>query len=544
MVERTRGNWYVRPLGALGILTAEYLTISFGFDAQPLLERAGVWGGLGWMGLVGPAVIAFGTALWILGGAKLRAAFTRSSSTTLDAPPLLPRILFHLVCFAGFFAVTTIVFGRETPPSGPPELWILLWLLAGAGVLLSLVPVAAGGLRLLPLLRELAAPLVLASLLAIVAWGAGLTTLGLWEPLGRMTLDAVVATLGVFISPIYFDPSDAAVGTEAFWVRVTPVCSGYEGIGLIIVFLSAYLVGFRERFRFPRVLTLLPVAVFAVWLLNVVRIVVLILVGHAGYPEIAIDGFHSKAGWLYFCIVALGAVWVSQRVRWFAANPNAPRGNVINPSAPFLLPLLAVVATALVTGMFVHEFDYLYPLRVAMGLLVLAWYRKDYVAGLRNHLRGRSIASWHAVGIGVAVYVVWIGASALMGPYSSEAAPDELFELATPIAAVWVMARLIGSILVVPIVEELAFRGFLLRRIISSDFTKVPYGEWRWPAVLISSLAFAAVDQQWIGGLAAGFLYAYAQKRRGLLSDAIVAHAVTNALIAAQVLFAGHWSLW
>jgi CAAX prenyl protease-like protein len=206
--------------------------------------------------------------------------------------------------------------------------------------------------------------------------------------------------------------------------------------------------------------------------------------------------------------------------------------------------LLAVVATALVTGMFVYEFDYLYPLRVGMGLLVLAWYRKDYVAGLRNHLRGRSIASWHAVGIGVAVYVVWIGASALMGPYSSEAAPDELFELATPIAAVWVMARLIGSILVVPIVEELAFRGFLLRRIISSDFTKVPYGEWRWPAVLISSLAFAAVDQQWIGGLAAGFLYAYAQKRRGLLSDAIVAHAVTNALIAAQVLFAGHWSLW
>ena len=43
---------------------------------------------------------------------------------------------------------------------------------------------------------------------------------------------------------------------------------------------------------------------------------------------------------------------------------------------------------------------------------------------------------------------------------------------------------------------------------------------------------------------AAGVLYAYAQKRRGLLSDAIVAHAVTNALIAMQVLFAGHWSLW
>jgi membrane protease YdiL (CAAX protease family) len=44
--------------------------------------------------------------------------------------------------------------------------------------------------------------------------------------------------------------------------------------------------------------------------------------------------------------------------------------------------------------------------------------------------------------------------------------------------------------------------------------------------------------------LVAGILYAYAQKRRGLLSDAIIAHAVTNALIALQVLVLGHWALW
>jgi exosortase E/protease (VPEID-CTERM system) len=350
--------------------------------------------------------------------------------------------------------------------------------------------------------------------------------------------------LGVLVSPIYFDPSDAAVGTEQFWVRVTPVCSGYEGIGLMIVFLSAYLVGFRERFRFPHVLLLLPAAVIAVWLLNVVRIVVLILVGHAGYPDLAIDGFHSKAGWLYFCAAALGAVWFSQRVRWFAADPNAPRGNVINPSAPFLLPVLAMVATALVTGVFVHEFNALYPVSAGVGLLVLAWYRKDYAAGLRHHLRGRSVISWHAIGIGVAVYVVWIGSATLTGSHSFEAAPEGLLELTKPLAAVWIFARVFGSVVVIPIVEELAFRGFLLRRLIASDFTEVSYDRWHWPAVLISSLAFAAVDQQWIGGFAAGFLYAYAQKRRGLLSDAIVAHAVTNALIAMQVLVAGHWSLW
>jgi exosortase E/protease (VPEID-CTERM system) len=496
------------------------------------------------MGLLGPALIAFGTALWILGGSTLRDAFAQSASTALEAPPLWPRVLVHLLCFAVFFGLTVVVFDHERPPVGPAELWMVLWSFAGVASLLSLGPVAAGGLRLMPLFRKLAIPIGLSGLLALVAWSAGLTALGLWSHLNRATLVGVAVLLSIFVPSIYFDPAEAAVGTDEFWIRVTPICSGYEGIGLIAVFLSAYLVVFRERFRFPHALLLLPVAILAVWLFNIVRIVALILVGHAGYPDIAVGGFHSKAGWLLFCGIALGAVWVSQHVRWFAADPEAPRGGVINPSAPFLLPLLAVVATALVTGLFVDELDYFYPLRAVIGLLALAWYRQDYVTGLRRRLRDRSIVSWHAVGVGVAVYALWIGISTFTHPYTSEPPPEALTELAAPLTAVWVLGRVLGAVLVAPIVEELAFRGFLLRRLIASDFTKVPFDQWQWRAVLISSLGFAALHQQWIGGFVAGIFYAYAQKRRGLLSDAIVAHAVTNALIAIQVLWAGHWSLW
>jgi peptidoglycan/LPS O-acetylase OafA/YrhL len=108
-------------------------------------------------------------ALWILGGSTLRAAFIRSAATAPEAPPLWPRLAIHLMCFAAFFALTTVVFGSDPPPQGPPEVWIILWLLGGAGTLLSLLPVAARGLSLLPLLRELAVPLGLASLLGLVA---------------------------------------------------------------------------------------------------------------------------------------------------------------------------------------------------------------------------------------------------------------------------------------------------------------------------------------------------------------------------------------
>ena len=494
------------------------------------------------MGLVGPAVIAFGTSLWILGRAELVAAL-QSTSSHRDTR-LWSRLTIHLTCFAGLVALTAVLFGIEAPPPGPPWVWVGLWLLAAVANVVSLIPIAFGIRRLVQLARELSAPLAFATLLAFLAVAAGLATLSMWDQLNGVTLHSVARVLDSLVSPVYFDPAELAIGTPEFWVRVAPVCSGYEGIGLILVFLSAYLAVFHKRLRFPNVLVLIPVSIVLMWLLTVLRIVALILVGHFWSADVAIGGFHSKAGWLVFCGVALGAVSLTQSVGWFASESPEERSKTSNPSAPFLLPLLAVIATTLVTGLFVGDFDYFYPLRLIVALFALAWYRDDYLSGLRQHLRGRSAFSWHAVGIGLAVYVLWFGLSAWTDDLPVTGPPEELRLMAPPLAAAWILAHALGSVMTVPVVEELAFRGFLLRRLIGSDFTKVPYERWSWSAVLISSLAFAAVHQQWMGGFVAGLLYAYAQKRRGLLSDAIVAHAVTNALIAAEVLIAGHWSLW
>jgi len=533
---------YLRPLGALGLLTLEYLIVTFCFDAYQLVEAGGELGGLGWMGLVGPALIAFGTSLWILAGAEVRRAF--ATIPALDAAGLWPRVALQLGCFAAFFAVTGALFANDSTPKGPTWVWVGLWLVTGGATLASLIPIAFGSRRLVVLVRELAAPLGLSTLLALLALGAGLATVTWWDRLNGVTLYSVAFVLDALVSPIYFDPAELAIGTPDFWVIVAPVCSGYEGIGLILAFLSAYLVAFHKRLRFPNVLALVPAAILLIWLLNVLRIVALILIGHLWSPDIAIGGFHSKAGWLAFCGVALGAVWLTHRVPWFAAQSVEKTGRTINPSAPFLLPLLFVVATALVTGLFVEELDYYYPLRVVVALLVLGWYRDEYLIGLREHLGSRSLLSWEAPAIGTAIYVVWIALSSWTTPLGASDPPEGLFEMAPPLAIAWIAARAFGSVVTVPIVEELAFRGFLLRRIIASDFTKVRYDRWHWPAVVLSSIAFAAVHQQWVAGFAAGVGFAYAQTRRGLLSDAIIAHVTSNALIAAHVLLAGAWSLW
>jgi CAAX prenyl protease-like protein len=102
-----------------------------------------------------------------------------------------------------------------------------------------------------------------------------------------------------------------------------------------------------------------------------------------------------------------------------------------------------------------------------------------------------------------------------------------------------------AAMITVPIAEELAFRGFLIRRLMSADFESRTLREFTYISILISSVAFGLMHgDRWIAGTVAGALYAAALVRRGRIGDAVVAHATTNALLAAWVLYSGRWGLW
>jgi CAAX prenyl protease-like protein len=111
-------------------------------------------------------------------------------------------------------------------------------------------------------------------------------------------------------------------------------------------------------------------------------------------------------------------------------------------------------------------------------------------------------------------------------------------------AALWLVFRVVGSVVTVPVAEELAFRGYLVRRLIASDFDNVPPQRFTWLSFLASSVLFGASHGRWVAGTVAGLFYAWAMYRRGRIADAMVAHATTNALLAAYVLSTGSWSLW
>ena len=111
---------------------------------------------------------------------------------------------------------------------------------------------------------------------------------------------------------------------------------------------------------------LLPLGAATIWVVNSVRIVALVVIGTSGWPAIASGGFHSQAGWIAFNAVALGFVAITMRGRYFMSSApiQAPDARPPDPTTAYLMPFLAITATAMLTSALSAGFEWLYPIRV------------------------------------------------------------------------------------------------------------------------------------------------------------------------------------
>lgn len=155
--------------------------------------------------------------------------------------------------------------------------------------------------------------------------------------------------------------------------------------------------------------------------------------------------------------------------------------------------------------------------------------------------------------MGVAVFLVWIAPDTLFPGYRGHwlftnslmgAAQAGLPESARSDTVVLVL-RAVRASIVVPIIEELFWRAWLMRWIISPDFERIPPGTWSAKAFWIVAVLFASEHgSYWEVGLAAGILYNWWMLKTKSLGDLILAHAVTNACLSAYVVLAGRWEYW
>lgn len=447
------------------------------------------------------------------------------------------NLLGHFVAFVLFASLANWMFLHDGANSGAllATLWTVLYFFCGlsAAVLLA---TAATPLHVWQFMWSRSRWEVSLALLAgFASVLMGKVTIRGWNGLATYTFHVVEWLLSLIYPVVISRPEDKYVGTPNFAETIAPGCSGYEGIGLILIYSSLFLWLFRRQLRFPRALLLIPVGCLTIWLANCVRITLLIIVGDKISPELAVGGFHSQTGWLFFCLIALGLSTIGLKVPWFSSYPNqADQSPTRNPSVPYLMPFLVLVAGIMVTGMASTSFDWLYPVRIAATALTL-WYYCRFPK--------RWEWSWLAICAGVTTYLFWI---ALDSPNPTAGQELELAvnALGSGWATVWIVCRCVGSVLVVPATEELAFRGYLMRRIAARDFESLPPKQVPWTALAFSSILFGLMHRRWFAGTLAGLIYGLVYQRRGKLADPLIAHVVTNALIAFQVLTFGSWQLW
>ncbi|HMV53674.1 MAG TPA: exosortase E/protease, VPEID-CTERM system [Rhodocyclaceae bacterium] len=524
----------LRWLLVAAVLLVELLAMTIAFET-PEGRGGGGFADLlvGNLALIAKTLVAFSACVFILAfrmNSEVRAAFLVPGDRLWSG-----WLALHLVLMSVFWFLTGNVLGptREASVS-----LVGLWFLSGGLAVAPLLLIAAPLESWRSIARAWSRPILLCGCVAILIVACSTMAQLLWPLLAEITLQSVKWILSAFY-PLADHGSKHIVGTLSFAVDVAPQCSGIEGIGMILVFLGLYVWMFRAQLRFPAVFWLFPIGVIAIWTANVLRIVTLIAIGSSFSSEIALGGFHSQAGWIGFCSVSLALILVADRV-------SRPLGHAVatttrDTSAASVRALLVPLMVSLGASMLVDAassgtFRHGYPL-IAVATLAAIWFYRDHY---RRHLGLPDAAT---VGIALAVFVAWL----LLVPPAPERGAllaADLRELPPGLQILWLAFRVAGSVIAVPIVEELAFRGYLLPRLAGHPAGNLGFERTPWLAVVVSSGLFGLMHANWLAGFVAGAGFAFALIRRNRMSDAIWAHAICNGMVAIAAIAFGRWDLW
>ena len=518
--------------GLVSLLVAELVILTLPFD--PTAMEEGTWAtflGTFQRG-IRPTFITVAVASVFFSWPVLQRQFQR----VLDESPdriISPRWFAAHLVLLGMLVVGTRLLSIRLLSVSAWEGWLLLWILLSAAALTTWLFTALPPRFWFRWIAQSRLPLIAAGIAGLAAYALGNWAQELWAPERSLSLQRgsfyLVATILQLFGQLGVNrPDEMVIGTSRFVVTITPHCSGLEGIGLICAFTGIYLWTCRRELSFPLALLLFPAGMISIWLLNSVRIAMLILIG--GWDQdIALKGFHSAAGWIFFNMVAVGLVWTSSQSRLFVKAPAGDRAD--NPATKFLLPLIVFLTASLIARILPPEF---YLAVTAVPVLAALWLCRSTLLSLEWK------PSWFSPLAGCAVFAVTSSVS-----YSTSAhAPIASAVAPLPIAETFALLALslAAGAFAIPIAQELAFRGYLARKLVAPNFEEVPFERFTWLSFVGSSIAFGILEPNWLTGVFAGMIFAAAMYRRGLLSDAIVAHVTSAGLLFALATITGKWA--
>jgi exosortase E/protease (VPEID-CTERM system) len=532
------------------LLVAEKFLLSFLVDS-PGAQAAGGFGaavriGQHW-GL--RFAVTFALALALIAYLRPDARWA-DLDTTAHRTPLRPAWLaMHAALALALAPITYSLYGHR-------GIALPFWELVAAGLLLGAGAIAALFAAMAPWSlwrragRTFGVLWLYAALAAAAATAAMRLSESFWAPTAKVTFVLVDHLLAPIIPSLRADASDLTLYSDRFSIRIADACSGLEGMGLMLAFSCIWLLCFRREYRFPRALVLIPVGLLLIFLFNALRIAALMLIGYTGFPDVAMYGFHSQAGWIAFNCAAGAVAYASLRSRWLAVAPvtgsirqpiaaheDPPRAaSGDNPTAAYLMPFLAILAMGMLARAVSSGFETLYVLQLIAAAAALLVYRRT-LASLDWRF------SWRGPLLGVAAFALWSLAARFMTIPSTM--PPALAAMPASLRALWIVGRVTAAVITVPIAEELAYRGYLMRRLISANFESMPFAAVRpWALALSAAVFGASHGALWLPGIAVGLIYGMILIRTGRIGEAVTAHATTNGLLAIYVLVGQQWQLW
>ena len=230
-----------------------------------------------------------------------------------------------------------------------------------------------------------------------------------------------------------------------------------------------------------------------------------------------------------------------------SSTGHSSRWGRIHPALPYILPF-AIFLALLLSADYLHNIlgPWEYPFRVSVLAVVLWIFSRD-VLDFRVRFAIGSVL------VGVAVFALWVAPDLLIPGYRTHwlfqnpitgnlrsSIPTDLRQ-----SVLVLVFRTIRATILVPIIEELFWRAWLLRWLVSPDFEKVPLGTYTRGSMWISAILFASEHgPYWEVGLMAGLAYNFWMVRTKSLGDCILAHAVTNGVLSLFVMASGHWEYW
>jgi hypothetical protein len=214
----------------------------------------------------------------------------------------------------------------------------------------------------------------------------------------------------------------------------------------------------------------------------------------------------------------------------------------IIPFAVFML-LLALRGMVPADGSWGFDPRWVYAASVLIVAVLLALFWREYgELSLQNWPLPRDLAL--SIGMGVVVFVLWIHLDAPWMVIGETVAPYVPADGDGRLDWARIAVRWVGAALLVPVMEELFWRSFLMRWIERVQFQSLEPRRIGLRAIVLSTFVFALAHTMWLAAVVAGLAYAWLYVRTGTLWTPVIAHAVTNGALGAWVVATRQWHFW